>query len=310
MFSHCFQPPKEQLMTNQQENLAKSDEIMSQLTLEHDETSNSSQQDPKQCKTRDVHDPKQDPDASQQPTKTPNTSQQDPKQCKTRDVHDPKQDPDASQQPTKTPDASQLAMNPAETRDVSQQDPKQGKTPVVHAYQQDSKQDPDGSQQAMKPATITDSSQEDQGNSHHNQNLQHSGSSESPGSLGSPGRAKSSGSSEMNRGVMYQPTMEHDGTSDASQQDPKQIKTPDVLVTKQRLPTKPDKTPADSQLSTTTSLYKAKSDESQPADQFHSAEDGDKNNSTSKHGKLLARYVSIGTMNHLFSHVEVSDIIL
>ena len=61
---------------------------------------------------------------------------------------------------------------------------------------------------------------------------------------------------------------------------------------KQVLPTKPDKTPADFQLSTTTtSPSEAKSDESQSADdQFHMADDGNQNNNTSIHGKLLARF--------------------
>lgn len=167
---------------------------------------------------------------------------------------------------------SQLTPTHDETSNTSQQDPKQ---------------DPDGSQ----PATIPDGSQQDKRNSHRSQNLQHSGTPGTLESSGSPESPESSGSQEIKRDVMYQPPIEHDEISNASQQVPKQCKTPDVHDSKQGSPTKPEKTPADSQRSTTTSLCEVKSDESLPADdQYLLAESGDENNITSTPGKLLARF--------------------
>ena len=119
---------------------------------------------------------------------------------------------------------------------------------------------------------IASETDKDERNSHHSQNLQCSGnpeSSESPGSpgnLGSPGRPGTSESPEIKRG---QPTIEYNETSDASQQDPKQGKAPDVHDPKQdpdgsqqaiklaantpdasQLPIKPAEMPGGSQLTT------------------------------------------------------------
>lgn len=110
-----------------------------QSTIEY-EISDAAQQDPKQGKTPDVNDPKEDPDGSQQamkPTKTPGDSQLAIKSANTpgscQQVIKPAKTPDGSQQaikPPKTPGDYQLPMKPAKTPGSSQLATKPNNTPA------------------------------------------------------------------------------------------------------------------------------------------------------------------------------------
>lgn len=140
LFPNHFQPLQEQLMTKQEENLSGFELPSETDEKQPSRLERAAFREPrkprKPKKAKELREPRDEERCNGfQSTieyEISDAAQQDPKQGKTPDVNDPKEDPDGSQQamkPTKTPGDSQLAIKPGQTPGSSQLLAKPDQTP-------------------------------------------------------------------------------------------------------------------------------------------------------------------------------------